>query len=114
MLVGRGVSGLTFAEAVVDELQAGLEAFLQMGSVEDHVGDLLPQVALVLSPHDADRPLKLLASQPQFAIKRYIGQIGDKPVGSVEEIALPGQKLLAIPVGTDAVELLAEPPAGGV
>ena len=63
-----------------------LKAFLQAGCIKHEEVDLLPQVAFVLAADDADCPLELLASQPQFAIQRYIGQAGYEPVRGVENI----------------------------
>lgn len=62
-------------------------------------------IALILPANDADSSLKLLAVQPEFTIERIFGQPGGEPVGSEEAVPEPGQKLLAIPVGTDAIEL---------
>ena len=114
VLVGWAYASRSLADALVDELQALLEGLFQLGRIEDDVADLLPVVALVLPADDADGALELLAAQPQFAVERHVGQAGDEPVGGVEEIAQPRQELLAVPEGADAVELLAQPPAGRV
>ena len=101
-----------------DHLGKGLLPLLEWaadaGSVEQHVLDLPPVVALVLPADDAHGTLERLAVEPQFAVERYGGQAGDEPVGSMIDVALPRKKLLAVPLGPHAVELLAHPPAGQV
>ena len=55
--------------------------------------------------------LRPIHSSPSSGI---VGKAFGEPVGSVKHIALPGQKLLAVPVGPDAVQLFAHPPAGQI
>ena len=97
-----------------EEGHASLEQIRHCRSVEDHESDLLPVFALVLAADDAHGPLELLAIEPQFAVERHVRQAGDEPVGGVIQVALARQELLAVPVGADAVELLAHPPAGQI
>jgi len=55
-----------------------------------------------------------LAADPELAIERVGRQIRDEPIGREESIPEPRREGLAIPVGADAVELLAHPPAARI
>src|SRR5262249_18395168 len=78
---------------------------------EDAETNVLPQVALVLPADDADGSLEQLAPQPQLAIERHAGQALDKPVGSVIDVALTREEAFTGPVGADAIQFFAHPPA---
>ena len=108
------VLGLHRRQGVAHERQSLLERRFHRRSIEHQIRDLPPVLALVLPADDADRPLKRLAGQPQFAVERRLRQRLDEPVRGVIEVALPRDELLAVPVGPHAVELLAHPPAGQV
>src|SRR5205807_6135132 len=65
----------------------------------------------ILPADDTHGALKALAGQPQLAVKRRLWQVFDKPIGRMKQVALPGEKLAAVPIGPHAIELLAHPPA---
>jgi hypothetical protein len=91
-----------------------LEALLHLRRVEDDIAEFPPVLAFVLPADDADGALEHPAPQPQLAVEGYIGQAGDEPVGGEEGVAQAGEELPSVPEGADAVELLAQPPAGRV
>src|SRR5437588_12701331 len=101
-------------EQVLEEVDPLLEAAGLRRRVEDHVAQLAPVIALVLPARDAHGALKLLASQPQFAVERIIRQAVEEPVRRIIDVSVAREELLAVPVGADAVELLAHPPAAQV
>jgi hypothetical protein len=60
---------------------------------------------------DRRRLLEHLATDPQLAVERVSREIFDEPIGSEEPVAEARHEGLPVPVGADAVELLAHPPA---
>src|SRR5689334_1500227 len=110
MLVPRRVLGPVLTQAVTDERQAGLEALIERRGIEHDECDVFPVIALVLTTNDADGAMEHLASEPQFTIERHIWQSGHEPVRRIEQVAQARAELLAVPVGANAIELLAEKP----
>src|SRR5437899_124255 len=82
--------------------------------VEHPEADFLPKRRLILTSHNADRALKLLAANPQLAVKRLQRQALKEPIGRMKAISLPRQKLPAVKIGSDAVKLFAHMPASRV
>ena len=77
VLVHPGVGRPVPLDVVADEGQPVLEGAVLRRGVEDDEGHLLPQVALVLPPDDADGALERLAADPQLAVERDVRQPGE-------------------------------------
>jgi hypothetical protein len=77
-----------------DEVQAGLEALLQLWGVEDDVADFPPQVRPVLAADDADRALELLAAQPQLAVQGTSGRPATNQSGAWKRLPRRDQSCL--------------------
>src|SRR5882757_1201343 len=111
MLVRAGEFGRVLQQCRLDERNPILESAGGCRGVENEVADLVPKIGLVLPADDADGALKFLAVDPKLAVEGNIRQSFDKPVRRVKQVSLAGKELLAIPVGPDAIQLFAHPPA---
>jgi hypothetical protein len=85
-----------------------------VGRIEDHVANLLPQIGLVLATDNAARHLELLPRHPQLAVEWSLGKTFTVIVRCVKHIAQTRNELLAVPIGTNAVKFLAHVPTGNV
>lgn len=69
VLVSSRIGELSIGEELREVLEPALEVALLRWSIEDEKSNLLPVVALVLTPHDTHRPLELLPVEPQLAVE---------------------------------------------
>ena len=99
------------AERLPREFLPSLEDVGDGGSVEHHELDFTPHLGRIVTANNAHRPLKRLTVQPQFAVERHVWESLGEPSRSMIDVALPGQELFPLKVGSHAIQLLTEPPA---
>src|SRR5687767_14983702 len=110
----RCVSKRVFAHCLLEKLEAAFEWLLDVRRIEDEVFHFFPKIGFVLTAYDPNRSLKGFSSEPQFTVEREIGKAGDEPIRRVVQIALSRNELFAVPIGTNAIELFAHPPAAEI
>ncbi len=118
--LGKTISGrarTTITDTVRQEMVRATRSYATLSllgefACEQSIQRLAAQAefALVLPPHDTHGPLELAAGEPQLAVERLLGQPLDEPIGCVVLVALARKKLFAVPVGSHAVKLFADPP----
>ena len=97
-------------EQVSDVSDALLERLLDGGRVEDVVLDVLPTTA-ARRLHDAHRLLELSAPAEQLAVQGHVlGEVLDEPAGRDELVSEATVEGLSVPIRSNAVQLLADPP----
>ncbi len=114
LVKGLCIRWLARRENLFDGIQTLLEWLSNRWCIKHQIPHLAPQVGTVAAPHDRDRPLELFPTDPEFAVERSAGSSLCEPLGRDITVAVAGQELASIPIGTGTIAFFAEPPAAWI